>query len=65
LGAHDIAITPTLSVEALQDRLTPVEPAAAAMRPAGVVGGVVSASVMLTLVESAEMLPAASRAATV
>src|SRR5437764_932921 len=45
-------------------RLGSPEPATAAVRPMGVVGGVVSAIVMLTLVELGEMLPAASRAAT-
>src|SRR5437867_4452580 len=37
-----LPVPPTLSVEALQDRLAPVEPAAAAVRPVGVEGGVVS-----------------------
>ena len=53
-----------MSVEALHDKLAPVGPAAAAVSPVGVVGGVVSGIVMLTLVESGETLPAASRAAT-
>src|SRR5258708_1483612 len=60
-------VTPAFPVEGLQDRWARVGPATAAAGPVGVVGGVVSAAiavVTLTPVESGEMLPAASRAAT-
>src|SRR5947208_16933119 len=71
LFCNDTATTEiyTLSLhDALPIWLAPDEPATAAERPVGVAGGVVSATipvVMLTLIELGEMLPAASRAATV
>src|SRR5438309_8282174 len=52
-------VTPTLSVEALHDRLAPVEPATAPVRPMGVEGGVVSTEgvVPAALVVSASPTP--------
>jgi len=42
-------VTPTLSVEAVQETETLVEPSAVALTPAGVAGGVVSAVGVVTV----------------
>ena len=54
-----------MSVDAVHVRLIVVAPAAVAVTPVGVEGGVVSGIVALALAELPEILPAASRAATV
>ncbi len=61
------SVTPTLSVEAVQPRLTWVELTAVALSPVGAVGGVVSGAagvVAVAIVEYGPRLPAASAART-